>query len=87
MTLEKLRNEIDKINSQILKLLKQREEIGIYLAMNKRKMGLPLKDDEREKNMLAGLKAKAKDMGLSESYIENLFQVIIEETLRVEEEQ
>lgn len=87
MSLEKLRNEIDNVNLEIMKALKKRFEIGTYIALNKRKLGLAIKDEEREKLMMADLEKKAQSLGLDPTFINRLFRLIIDETIRVEEEQ
>ena len=87
MTLEKLRKEMDKINIRILKLLKERQELCIYMALNKKKMGLSMRDEKREEEMLIELDEQAEKMDLSKDFVRQLFRNIIDETLRVEERQ
>ena len=87
MCLDNLRTEIDKINLQILDALKKRQELGVFIALNKKKQSLPIKDSVREEKMLTHLKEEAEKRELDSTFAEKLFKVIIEETIRVEESQ
>ena len=80
-----LRKEIDKIDTQILNLLKKRKDIGLCISLNKRKQGIPIKDEEREKHMFESFDRMCEKAGLNKDFVRKLFRQIIDENIRVME--
>ena len=52
MDISALREEVDRIDSEMLKLLDQRLALAQQISGNKREAGIPLRDNEREEAML-----------------------------------
>ena len=75
----KLRNEIDKINSQILNLIIKRINIVKKVFYYKKQKNIPAYDIKREKEMLKRVKKLAKQKNLDENFIEKLFKLIIKQ--------
>jgi len=83
MSLDKLRKKIDTIDDEILNLLNERLE----LALRTRKLKPAVHDLERERGIVARLKARAAGWSiLSGEFMERLFDGIFEESRRVQEE-
>ena len=75
MNLKKLRNEIDKIDRKIIKLLEKRILIAKNIGFLKEKKKLPLTDIKREEEILNKLKILTNDILLKES-IPEIYQII-----------
>ncbi len=87
MELSKVREEIDKIDNEILNLLVKRFKLGNYVALAKHKEGKPLKDVNREESLIADRTQKLKDLGYSDStFVRNFFRLIIDKLLQLEED-
>jgi chorismate mutase len=64
------RNKIDELDEQILELLKQRQEIVKELVAKKKKLGIPVKDENREKEIISRLKKIYDDEVVDKIYEE-----------------
>jgi chorismate mutase/prephenate dehydratase len=63
MTLEEIRREIDKIDAQLLPLFLRRMECTEKVAAVKREAGLPVRNEEREQQILDDAARKARKYG------------------------
>ncbi len=86
-TIEDLRAEIDRINRGIVELLAKRMEVAGKIAEYKKARGLPVHVPEREKAVIENAKRLAKENGLDEKMIEDVFLKIIEHTRNSENKQ
>ncbi|MFZ3076968.1 MAG: chorismate mutase [Candidatus Aenigmatarchaeota archaeon] len=84
-TIEELRVEIDKLNTEIVELLSKRMEVAGEIAEYKKRRGLPVRAPEREKAVIESVKILAKEKGLDEKMAEDVFWKIIEHTRKSEE--
>ncbi len=75
-----LRKQIDEINKGIVELLAERLEVAGEIAEYKRLHELPVHIPEREKQVIENIKSLAKENGLDEKMIEDVFIKIIEHT-------
>ncbi|MFN8371162.1 MAG: chorismate mutase [Bacteriovoracaceae bacterium] len=82
----KIRQEIDKIDDTILKLLSKRFQRAHKIGLIKFKLKLPLKQNNRIKEMQKLWIKKAKKLKLSKKFITNLFHVIHQESLDQQKE-
>ncbi|MBU7043469.1 MAG: chorismate mutase [Theionarchaea archaeon] len=73
MTLQELRETIDKIDRQLLLLLEERMLVVDEIKTIKKEQGLPIEDPEREKKV----KQKTSTV-LSPSDIEQIFTVVMD---------
>jgi len=78
MSLDHLRQEIDRINSEIIHLLAARLQITSLVAQEKKKNMLPVHDQEREHEQYETLKILAAELNLSPSIVEDMFKIFIE---------
>lgn len=85
--IEALRKKIDKVDKEIVKLLKTRTEIAKQIGRAKKSAGLPIRDLERENAVLANVSKEAKLSGLVAEDVKAAYKEIIALTRRVEGEE
>jgi chorismate mutase-like protein len=83
MRLEELREEIDSIDTELLRLINRRAEVAVRVGASKQTAGLPLCDPERERDVLARAR-RANGGPLGDGAVANIFRLIIEESRRLE---
>ncbi len=83
--LTQCRADIDKVDSAILALLKERLSIAADIAANKLTSGKPIVDAARERSKLSRLCAEAEAMGLPPSMVSSVFRCIMDDTVSFEE--
>ena len=83
MTIEDWRNEIDKIDEQLVKLLNQRSNCAIELGRIKRELGLPIYSPDRETEVIAHVTG-INGGPLEPEAIRRLFERIIDESRSIE---
>jgi chorismate mutase len=79
-----LRNEIDALDSQLLKLVTRRIELVLKVGEYKRERGLPVYDAAREREVLHRLMAMSPD-GLNPEVVQRIFERIIDECRGIEQ--
>ncbi|MDD3262411.1 MAG: chorismate mutase [Candidatus Absconditabacteria bacterium] len=82
--LESYRQKIDKIDNEILSLLAKRFKISKEIGLYKQKNNIPFYQSERWTNLLQSRKEKGKEIGLSLVFIQNLRNIIHEESLNLQ---
>jgi chorismate mutase/prephenate dehydrogenase len=75
--LDAIRERIDAVDHELLRLLAQRMEIVSELAAVKRESGVKVRDPQRERHVLADRRDLAGQLGLSPEVVESLFRVIM----------
>ncbi len=81
--IDKLRDEINKIDQELLYLFNRRATVVVELAKLKKKLGKSLFDPEREKNIFVSVTDKNPGP-LHADAIVRLFERIIDESRRLE---
>ena len=84
-TLEDYRMKIRETDKQILSLIKERLAIGGQIADIKHGKGLPTIDPEAEKATMDSLTQFGAELSLDRSFSRRLGELLIEETVRVED--
>ena len=84
-TLEDYRMKIRETDKQILSLIKERLAIGGQVADIKHGKGLPTIDPDAEKATMDNLTQSGAEIGLDPSFARRLGELLIEETVRVED--
>lgn len=79
------RNEINKINQEIILKIKQRVEIAKKIAEIKKKYGKPIVDIDREKFVISQARTNGLEHGLNPERMERIFQEIIKLCIEMEE--
>ena len=82
MSLEKLREEIDQLDQDLLKILSKRKETIKKISQIKQVTNLPLKDLIREREMFTQREQLAQEYNLNPQFIENLFKLIINQSIK-----
>lgn len=78
MGLKNLRQKIDSLDTELLKLLAQRQEVAAEIAAAKKSAGKKVYDPKREKQLLKEKKKLAESLGLPVAYVDKIFQVLFQ---------
>jgi chorismate mutase len=81
-----LREKVDKLDRQILEILKARQEEVEKIAKVKQELLLDAHQPDREKFILQQREAWARELGLSADFIQKLFLSILKESVRIQQE-
>ncbi|MFH0846602.1 MAG: prephenate dehydratase [Chloroflexota bacterium] len=84
MSLDKLRENIDKIDAEIVRPIAERLRVAEAIGKEKESKGLAITDMAREKVVLERVRALAREKGVSEEGIGELWQEIIRLTKSAE---
>ncbi|ATA22882.1 chorismate mutase [Brenneria goodwinii] len=76
-----LRERISELDLKLLGLLAERRELALEVARSKLLSHRPIRDKERERDLLDKLTAAGKKYHLDGHYITRLFQIIIEDSV------
>lgn len=87
MALQTLRDQIDQIDEQILKLILVRFQVVEQIGKEKQELSLPTLQIGREEEVMQRLYKLGTTQGLSGNFITGLFKMIIEESKRIQNEQ
>jgi chorismate mutase/prephenate dehydrogenase len=79
-----LRQKIDRVDDQILLLLKQRIELMEKIGAIKKQGSLSIRDDEREREKLKTIEQKAKKLGLPAALVTQLWKAIFVQSEEIE---
>lgn len=83
-TITNWREQIDAVDTELLRLLNKRAELAIEVSELKRRVAAPLCDPQRERQVL--LRARRANSGpLDDQAIAKIFQCIMDESRRAEE--
>ena len=85
-TLEDFRMQIRETDKQLLSLIKERLALGDKVAEVKESKGLPTIDPDAEQATMDNLTQLAKDLGIGVPFARRLGELLIEETVRVQDE-
>ena len=86
MKIKKIREQIGSIDTQILDLLSERRHLSANAIDAKARDEVPLRDQEREQAVLSDLVSKGHQLGLDAQYVMGLFQHVIEDSIRVQQQ-
>ena len=84
-SLDAWRAQIDAIDAQVLKLLAERRRIVLEIGEYKKEHGLPPLDAKRWEQVLQSKMALAKDLDVSPEFIRDLYNLIHEYSLELEQ--
>lgn len=85
MTIDELRDRIDELDEQIVKLLNERAGCALAIGRLKQELGLDIYQPDRERQVLAHVRA-ANRGPLGAEAMTRLFERIIDEARRLERE-
>ena len=84
-TLEECRQQIRETDRRLLSLIKERLTIGSELSKVKQTQGLPTIDSDAEQITMDNLVNSAKGLGIDISFAKQLGELLIEQTVQVQE--
>jgi len=84
--LEKLRQEIDALDYELLQILAKRIAVVKKIGVHKKEKGMDPLDEKRWQDLLESRFAVAKLLELPSDFIKNLYELIHEHSLRIEKE-
>ena len=84
-TLDQLREQIDRSDEELLYILKRRFQTVKKIAKYKKKSNLEVFDLNRENNVIIKIIAKARTMQLDDNFTRELFELILEESKKIQE--
>lgn len=84
MGLPELREEIDRIDREIIGLIRKRFEIVSEVAKLKKETSADIEDSEREAQIIENCTRESRGE-LSETFIEELMRFIIKESKKIQE--
>ncbi|AKJ42937.1 bifunctional chorismate mutase/prephenate dehydratase [Pragia fontium] len=76
-----LRERISALDLKLLELLAERRDLALDVARTKQSSHLPIRDKERERDLLKRLVEEGKKQRLDGHYITRVFQLIIEDSV------
>ncbi len=79
------RDEINRLNRQILELVKARISVALEIGKVKRKHGKPIVDKQREETVIQQVRNIAATSGVSPDSAERIFREIIRACVDAEE--
>lgn len=79
MKLDDIRNKVDQLDDKLLALLVRRLALAKKAGFIKKESLQPIEDRLREKAVLKRIKTRVKDLGLSVSFAESIFKLVIAE--------
>ncbi len=81
LDLIKIREQISTLDKQLLGLAARRRELTMNVAKSKAHIVRPVRDQQREQELLVKLIQQGKELGLDAHYVTRLFQLIIEDSV------
>ena len=84
--IEQIRKHIDRIDLVIITALAERMSQMPEIAEYKKENNLPIFDEKREVQIMQRLKKIAKEQGLDESFVEEVFLSVFNEAKRIQNE-
>lgn len=84
--IELYRKKIDKIDNQLIEILKKRFDIVKKIGVIKKKFSLPSLDKKRWQIVLQSRIKKGEKLGLRKSFVLKIYQLIHKEALKIQEE-
>jgi chorismate mutase-like protein len=83
-TLDDLRNDIDRVDEVLVRLLNERARVACEIGRIKKEQGIDVYQPEREKQVLEHVRGVAVEGPLGPEAIARLFERIIDEARRLE---
>lgn len=79
--LEHIREEITQLDEELLGLLARRKTLSIEVAKAKQVNSRPIRDQQREQELLVALIQKGRPLGLDAHYVTRIYHTIIEDSV------
>lgn len=86
MDLKELREQLTRVDGELLALAAERQRLSGEVARAKRAAGLPTRDFQRERDVLLNARARAESLGLPPSLADKLLRLLIRSSLATQEQ-
>ena len=83
MTIDDYRKEINRLDSELLRIFNERANLALKIGEIKKEQGIPVYDPEREKRIFVAMTG-ANPGPLEDEAIVRLFERVIDESRRLE---
>ena len=83
MTIDQLRSEIDRLDSELLRIFNRRADLALQIGELKKEQDIPVYDPNREKSIIRRMQAENAGP-LDNQAIVRLFERVIDESRRLE---
>jgi chorismate mutase/prephenate dehydratase len=80
--LQSLRSRLDDVDRHLIETLAERQRLVAEMAALKTNPGLPLKDADRERDLLARISSLAEAKGVDSYFVESLYRRILDHSVR-----
>jgi chorismate mutase/prephenate dehydratase len=81
LDLNEIRKEITSLDNELLTLFSKRRALTLNVAKSKVQQVRPIRDQQREQELLIRLVKQGKELGLDAHYVTSVFQTIIEDSV------
>lgn len=85
--LEKLREQIDRTDEEILILIKRRFQTAKKIAKYKKTNNMQIEDLDRETLLIFERIKKATTMNLPESFVRDIFELVLDQSKKIQKEE
>jgi chorismate mutase len=83
MSIDELRQEIDRLDGELLRMFNQRAQLALHIGAIKKERGLPIYDPNREHRIFERMREQNPGP-LDNQAIVRLFERVIDESRRLE---
>ena len=83
MTIDDIRGEIDRLDSELLRIFNERAQLALHIGELKKGLDLPVYDPAREKRIFTRMTAENRGP-LDDQAIVRLFERVVDESRRLE---
>ena len=83
MTIDDYRKEINRLDSELLRIFNERAALALKIGGIKKELGIPVYDPEREKRIFEAI-SNANPGPLEDDAVIRLFERVIDESRRLE---
>ncbi|OPY29641.1 MAG: hypothetical protein A4E28_00751 [Methanocella sp. PtaU1.Bin125] len=77
MTLEKVREEISRVDDEMVRLLARRMELAGQVLEEKRKLHMPISDDRQNELVLKRAMERATELNIDPAGVKEIFSILI----------
>ena len=84
--IDMIRKQIDRIDNVLITALAERMSVMPDIAEYKKEHNISIFQEQREQEIMAKLKKIAKEQGLDEGFVEEIFLSIFNEAKRIQHE-
>jgi len=81
--IDQLRNKMDEITLEMIKLLKNRMEVSKQIGAIKKEKGLSVTDEDRERSLRTKVLSLCKELGINETSGARFLNFLLNESVKV----